>query len=115
MNMIQNGFSKCEIRAILPIDGSKISQLRKVLQDGINMLHTRRPPCIPGHALHDNDLNTIKADAKSWEVKDGFPYTHRCLKQYLSDSKLTFTKLYKRYKDKIEFANDNRRVVSYSR
>jgi hypothetical protein len=114
MNLIQSGFSKREIRAILPINGSKISRLCKVLQDGIDTLHIRHPH-IPAHALHDNNLDTIKVDAKSWEVEDGFPCTHRRPKQYLLDSKLTFTKLYQRYKDKIEFANDSHRVISYSR
>ncbi len=79
------------------------------------MLHTRRPPCIPTHALHDNDLDMIKADAESWEFKDGFPCTHRCSKQYLLDPKLVFTKLYQRYKDKIKSANDGHCVVLYSR
>jgi hypothetical protein len=114
MNLIQSGFSKREIRAIVPVCSSKISQLHKVLQDGINTLHTHYPPCIFAHALHDNDLDTIKANAKSWEVKDGFPCTHRRQKQYLLDSKLTFTKLYQR-QDKIESTNDDRRVISYSR
>jgi hypothetical protein len=79
------------------------------------MFHTCRPPRVPAHALHDNDLDMIKADAESWEVEDGFPYAHRCLKQYLLDPKFTFTKLYHRYKDKIESANDRRHVVLYSR
>jgi hypothetical protein len=94
MNLIQSGFLKCEIQVVLLIGDSKISQLRKVLQDGINTLHTHRPSCISIHALHDNDLDTIKADAESWEVEDGFPCIHRHPKQYLLDSKLTFTKLY---------------------
>lgn len=113
--MIQSGFLKREIQAILLISDSKISRLCKVSQDGIDTLHTRHPQRIPTHALHDNDLDTIKANAKSWEVEDSFPYTHKRPKQYLIDLKLTFTKLYQRYKDKIESANDRSRVVSYSR
>jgi len=89
--------------------------LRKVLQDGIDTFHTRRRPRVPAHALHDNDLHKIKADAESWEVEDGFPYAHRRSKQYFLDPKLTFTKLYQRYKDEIESANDTRRVVLYLR
>jgi hypothetical protein len=57
----------------------------------------------------------IKADAKPWEVKDSFPYAHRRLKQYFLNPKLTFTKLYQRYKDEIKSANDNHCVVSYLR
>ncbi len=103
-----------EIWAVLLIDGSKISWLCKVLQDGINMFHTHRPLCVLVHALHDNNLDMIKADAESWEVDDGSPSAHRRPKQYSMDSKFTFTKLYQRYKDKIEYANDDHRVVSYS-
>jgi hypothetical protein len=55
----------------------------------------------------------IKADAESWEVEDGFPYVHKRPNQYFLDLKLTFTKLYQRYKDEIKSANDSRHVVSY--
>lgn len=76
MNMIQSKFSECEIRVVLPIGGSKISRLRKVLQDGIDTLHIHRPLHVPIHALHDDDLDTINADAESCKVEDGFPYAH---------------------------------------
>jgi len=115
MNLIYSRFLKREVWAVLPVGSSKISQLRKVLQNGINTLHTCHPPRLPAHALHDSDLLMIKANAESWEVKDGFPCVHKCSKQYLLDLKLTFTKSYQRYKDKIESANDGSRVVSYSR
>ncbi len=101
MNLIQSEFSEREIRVVLLVGGSKISQLRKVLQDGIDTLHTRCPSRVPAHALHDNNLDMIKAHAESWEVEDGFPCAHRRPKQYLLDPKLMFTKLYQRYKDKI--------------
>jgi hypothetical protein len=77
MNLIQGEFSEREIWAVLPVGSSKISQLYKVLQDGIDTLHTRHPPHVPAHAFHDNDLDTIKADAESWEVKDGFLCVHK--------------------------------------
>jgi hypothetical protein len=64
------------------------------LKNGIDMLHTHRPPHIPAHAIHNSDLDAIKVDVDTWEVKDGFPFTHRCLKQYLLDATLTFTKLH---------------------
>ncbi len=94
MNLFQSGFSEREIQAILPVDSSKISRLRKVLQDGIDTFHTRRPLRVPAHAFHDNDLDMIKADVEFWEVEDGFPYARRHPKQYLLDLKLLFTKLY---------------------
>jgi hypothetical protein len=97
----------------LPINSSNINQLRKVLQDGIDTLHICHPPRVPVHALHDNDLDTIKAYAESSEVEDDFPCTHKHSKQYLLDPKFTFTKLYQRYKDKIKSANDGLHFVLY--
>ncbi|CAN5972739.1 unnamed protein product [Sphagnum jensenii] len=55
-------------------------------------------------------MDAIKADAKTWEVDDEFPCTHRCPKQYLLDVTLTFTKLHQRYKAKIEASNDGARI-----
>jgi hypothetical protein len=68
--------------------------------------NTHHPLHIPAHAIHDSDLDTIKANAETWEVKDEFPYTHHRPKQYLLDVTLTFTKLHQRYKAKIEASND---------
>jgi hypothetical protein len=86
MNLIWSGFSKCEIQAILPLSGSKISQLRKVLQDGIDMLHTRHPPCVPTHAFHDNDLDMIKVDAKVLGGRRWFPLHSQALETISSGS-----------------------------
>jgi hypothetical protein len=65
MNLTQNEFSKREIWAILPVGGSRISRLCKVLQNGIDTFHIRHPPHVPIHALYDKNLNTIKVDVKS--------------------------------------------------
>jgi hypothetical protein len=69
-----------ERKANILVDNVKIDQLCNVLKNDINMLHTHRPPHIPIHAIHDNDLDTIKAVAETWEVKHGFPCTHHCPK-----------------------------------
>jgi hypothetical protein len=79
------------------------------------MLHTRCPPHIPAHAIHDSNLDMIKANAETWEVEDGFPCTHRHLKQYLLDVTLTFTKLHQHYRAKIEASNDGACIILYSR
>jgi hypothetical protein len=94
MNLIQSGFSECEIRAVLPVGNSKINPLCQVLQDGNDTLHTHRPPCVLAHAFHDIDLDMIKVGVESWEVEDSFLYVHSCLKQYLLDPKFTFMKFY---------------------
>jgi hypothetical protein len=77
INLLQSGYSKGEIWAIILVDDARINQLRNVLKNGINTLHTRHPPHIPANAIHDSNLEAIKTDAKTWEVKDGFPCTHR--------------------------------------
>ncbi len=78
-------------------------------------MHTYHPPHIPAHAIHDSDRDVIKANAKTWEVKDGFPCTHYRPKQYLLDVTLTFTRLRQCYKAKIEGSNDGVYVVLYSK
>jgi hypothetical protein len=106
---------KREIWAIILVSGTKIDQLHNVLKNDINMLHTRRPPHIPVHAIHDSNLDMIKVDGETWEVKDGFPCTHHHLKQYLLNVTLSFTKLHQCYKAKIETSNDGAHVISYLR
>jgi uncharacterized protein YsxB (DUF464 family) len=117
INLLQNGYLECKIWAIIPINGARINQLCNVLKNSIDTLYNHHPPHIHVPAIHDSDMDVIKVDAKTWEweVKDGFPYTHRCSKQYLLDATLTFTKLHQRYKAKIKASNDGACVVSYSK
>jgi hypothetical protein len=77
INLLQSQYLRREIWAIIPINNIRINRLRNGMKNGIDTLHTRRPPHILAHAIHDNNLDTIKADAETWEVKDGFPCTHR--------------------------------------
>jgi len=76
------------------------------------MLHTQDPLHILAREIHDSDLDAIKANAETWEIKDGFPCTHRRPKRYLLDATLTFIKLHQRYKAKIEASNDGACVIS---
>jgi len=113
INLLQSEYSKRKIRAIIPVGSARINQLRNVLKNDINTLHTRCPPHIPIHVIHGSNLDVIKANAEIWEVEDEFPCTHRYSKQYLLDVTLTFTKLHQHYKAKIEASNDGARIVSY--
>ncbi len=115
INLLQSGYLECEIRTIIPVGGTKINWLCNVLTNDINTLHTRHPLHIPAHAIHNNDLDAIKADVETREVKDGFPCTHCRPKQYLLDATLTFTKLHQCYKAKIEASIDGAYIVSYSK
>ncbi|EGZ22240.1 hypothetical protein PHYSODRAFT_461005, partial [Phytophthora sojae] len=50
LQLIQQGLSERVIRAILPVGGSRVARLRKVLKEGIDTLHTRRSRAAPVHA-----------------------------------------------------------------
>lgn len=115
INLLQSRYSKCEIQAIILVGGAGIDRLHNVLKNDIDTLHTCHPPHIHAHAIHDSDLDAIKANAETWEVEDGFPCTHHRPKQYLLDATLTFTKLHQHYKAKIKASNDGVCVLSYSR
>jgi hypothetical protein len=80
INLLQSEYWKRKIRAIIPIDDARIYRLCNVLKNNINTLHTHHHPHIPARAIHDSDLDAIKANAKTWEVKDAFPCTHCCPK-----------------------------------
>jgi hypothetical protein len=94
INLLQNGYSEREIRAIILVSDVRINRLHNVLKNGIDTLHTCHPPHIHVHVIHNSNLDAIKVNAETWEVEDGFPYTHRHPKQYLLDAILTFTKLH---------------------
>ncbi|EEY60620.1 uncharacterized protein PITG_22996 [Phytophthora infestans T30-4] len=51
IQFLQQGLSEREIRAVIPVGGSRIARLRKVLEEGVETLHTRREPQRPWHAL----------------------------------------------------------------
>ncbi|XP_078732831.1 uncharacterized protein LOC144947479 isoform X1 [Lampetra fluviatilis] len=114
LQMLQQGLSERVIRAIIPVGGSRIHRLRKVLENGIETLHTRRPPKVPHHALADDDLDAIKENANTWEIEDDFPCSHRRPRQYFVEPNITWSELYRRYKAKLD-AVKGCRVVSYSR
>jgi hypothetical protein len=60
------GLSEREIRAIIPVGGSRIARLRKVLEFGIETLHTRREPAKPWHAFSEQDIATFKSHCATW-------------------------------------------------
>jgi hypothetical protein len=63
INLFQSGYFERKIWAIIPIGGGRIDLLHIVLKNGIDTLHTHRPPHISAHAIHDSDLDAIKANA----------------------------------------------------
>ncbi|GMF21646.1 unnamed protein product [Phytophthora fragariaefolia] len=59
LQLLQQGLSERVIRAILPVRGSRIARLRKVLKEGFDTLHHRRTPAAPWYAFSDVDLDTL--------------------------------------------------------
>ncbi len=91
-----------------------MSRLKKIHKDGTwNGSRTHRPMKVPHHALSSDDLTALIEDCKTWELEDGFPYSHRRPRQYLMEAKLTWTELWKQYEKKM--VSFERRVMSFSR
>ena len=51
ISLLKQNLSQIVIRAIFLVGGSRVQRLKKVLDDGIETLHTRRQPSQPVHAL----------------------------------------------------------------
>jgi hypothetical protein len=115
LQLIQQGLSERVIRSIIPVGGSRISRLRKVLKDGIDILHTRRLPVKPWHAFSELDLDAFKTHCATWILEDGFACAHRRPRQYFTEPKLTWVVVHSRYVDDILRAHPDARTLSYSR
>jgi hypothetical protein len=94
LRLMAQGYSDREIKALLGVGGSRVSQLRKIHKDGTwDGSHTRRPMKVPHHALSSDNLTAFIEDCKTWELEDGFPCSHRRPRQYFVEAKLTWTEL----------------------
>ncbi|EEY66671.1 uncharacterized protein PITG_21820 [Phytophthora infestans T30-4] len=82
IQFLQQGLSEREIRAVIPVGSSRIVRLRKVLEEGVETLHTRREPQRPWHALSDDDIAVLKKHCETWILEDGFPCAHRRPRHY---------------------------------
>ncbi|ETI30624.1 hypothetical protein F443_22264 [Phytophthora nicotianae P1569] len=77
MQLPRHGLSERVIRAILPVGGARVGRLRKVLQDGVEILHTRRERPKPAHAFNEMAISVFKQPCTTWILEDGFPCAHR--------------------------------------
>lgn len=131
--LLRQNLSEGVIRAIIPVGGSRVERLRKRLAAGEDVLVDNaaasavapscrsRPP--PKHALSDEDVATIKADAETWPLQEvpadaDHPLTLACGHwappyRFFTESKLTWAKLHQRYASATQARGA--RVVSYSR
>ncbi|OWY97879.1 hypothetical protein PHMEG_00031484 [Phytophthora megakarya] len=115
LNLLQQGFSEREIKAILPVGGSRVSRLPKVLALGVDTLHTRRQPSTPWHAFTDKGLDNFKAHCSTWVLEDGFPCAHHRPRQYFTEPNLTWLVVHSRYVYDSKREDSDARTMSYSR
>jgi hypothetical protein len=112
--LMAQGYSDWEIKALLGVGGSLVSRLRKIHKDRTwDGSHTCRPMKVPHHTLSSDDLIAFIEECKTWELEDGFPYSHRRHRQYFMKGKLTWMELWKRYEKKM--VSLERQVMSFSR
>ncbi|OWY92774.1 Cleavage inducible protein, partial [Phytophthora megakarya] len=104
-----------EVRSVLPIGGSRVARLRKMLKSGIEVFHTRRPVQTPWHAFDTIVLEAFKAHCSTWILEDGFPCPHRLPRQYFTEPNLTWRTVHARYVDDTSRAYPNTRTMSYER
>jgi hypothetical protein len=115
LQLLQQGLSQIEIRAISPVGGSRIDRLRKIHESGPDLWHTRRPQATPAHAFSDKDVEAFTMHCGTWILEDGFPCAHRRPRQYFTEPNLTWTVVHARYVDDVQRENPGARVLSYSR
>ncbi|EGZ17422.1 hypothetical protein PHYSODRAFT_462936, partial [Phytophthora sojae] len=115
LQLLQLGLSERVIRAIIPVGGSRVARLRKVLEVGIESLLTRRAKLTPWHAFTEDDVARLKAHCTTWILEDGFPCAHRHPRQYFTEPKLTWKIVHTRYVDDIARINPDAHTLSYSR
>eukprot|EP00644_Phytophthora_capsici_P015995 jgi/Phyca11/115563/e_gw1.28.270.1 len=90
LHLLQQGLSQCEIRAVIPVGGSRIDRLRKIL---VKILKVFNYPVL----------------------EEKFPCTHRRPRQYITEPNLTWNVVHARYVDDITRKDPTARTTSYSR
>lgn len=114
ISLLKQGLSHVMIRAVLGVGGYRVSRLQKVLDKGIETLHTRRERAKPKHAFTDAEMKTfLDYCEQTWELEDGFPCSHRRPRRYFVEQKITWKKLWSRYKERRAAADE--RIMSYQR
>ncbi|KAF1787214.1 hypothetical protein GQ600_27210 [Phytophthora cactorum] len=113
--LLQQGLSERVIKAIIPVGGTRIGRLRKMLKLGIETFHTRRERLKPWHAFSDEDLGAFKAHCLTWILEDGLPCAHRRPRQYFTEPKLTWKIVHGRYVEEITRVNPDASTVRLTR
>ncbi|ETP05907.1 hypothetical protein F441_17607 [Phytophthora nicotianae CJ01A1] len=114
MQLLQQGLSQCDIRAIIPVGGSRVDRLRKIRELGPEAWHTRRSQAAPWHAFSDEDIEAFKLHCATWILEDGFPCAHRRPRQYFTEPNLTWVVVHAHYVDDITRNELTARTLSYT-
>ncbi|ETN18574.1 hypothetical protein PPTG_04141 [Phytophthora nicotianae INRA-310] len=114
MQLLQQGLSQCDIRAIIPVGGSRVDRLRKIRELGPETWHTRRSQAAPWHAFSDEDIEAFKLHCATWILEDGFPCAHRRPRQYFTEPNLTWVVVHAHYVDDITRNEPTARTLSYT-
>lgn len=113
INLVTQGLSQKEIRALIPVGGFRTSRLKKAVDSDFADFHTKRKRQVGASAVTSDQLEFLKTDANSWKTEDGFPCAHRRPRTYLVEENVTWTLLHQRYREKAEATAV--RVLSLSR
>ncbi|KAK1946598.1 hypothetical protein P3T76_002150 [Phytophthora citrophthora] len=100
------------IRAIIPVGGSRIARLRKILENGIESLHTRRIKQAPWHAFTEEDVAHFKDHLPNRMDSRALTGTRASISLKPS---LTWKIVHSRYVEDTTRLNTNTRTLSYSR
>ncbi|KAJ1387815.1 hypothetical protein B484DRAFT_303779, partial [Ochromonadaceae sp. CCMP2298] len=114
LTLLRQGLSQIEIRAVLPVGGSRVFRLQQALKDpNYSALPSRRVRGSTWHALTADEKEAIRAESQYWELEDGFPCAHRRPRQFFGEEGLTWSTLWHRYADRQ--LQQEARVVSKER
>lgn len=102
--------SQNEIRVFLGVGSSRIQRVEK---NRLNENRELQERAQPSHACTEEDLELVRFTSSTWELEDGFPCAHRRPRQYFIAPGVTWSSLWKQYRDKMEELE--KRVLSQSR
>ena len=112
MSLLQQNLSNLEIRQLFQCGNSRISKVRKIMEQPA-LLNNPRPK--PHHAVVQDDLDALERHLMTFETEDGFPCAHRRLRKFFIVQGLTWTKVWQSYKSFMLDTDPSARVLSRGR
>jgi len=112
-SLITQGYSEIEIRSFLGIGGYRFCRIKSELSNPLLREQKQSRVYIPKHALSKADMERIIAVQNGWKVENGFPCSHRRLRRFFTEEKVSWFSLWLDYAEQMK--QSNYRIVSYSR